>query len=177
MLFQSARVYLRKMTEEDVDVYHTWRNDAEVMRTTSPSMDVFTVEGTREFVSQVILGSTTSKSYIIVDKQTQTPIGITSLIQIDLKNRNAECIIDIGAKEFWGKGYGNEALRLLLDYAFLEMNLHRVSLRVFSFNEKAIKLYEKIGFKHEGISRQLLFREGKWHDLVHMGILQNEYVS
>ncbi|GIO08117.1 acetyltransferase [Brevibacillus reuszeri] len=177
MLFQSARVALRKMTAEDVDVYHAWRNDVEVMQTTSPFIDNHTWESTQEFVSQVILGSSSSKSYIIVDKQTQTPIGVTALIQIDLKNRNAECIIDIGAKDYWGKGYGSEALKLLLDYAFLEMNLHRVSLRVFSFNEKAIKLYERIGFQHEGISRQFLFRAGKWHDIVHMGILQEEYVS
>lgn len=177
MLFQSERIYLRKMTGEDVDVYHTWRNDVEVMRTTSPSMDLFTRDDTNGFVNQVILHASSSKSYMIVDSQTNRPIGITSLIQIDLKNRHAECIIDIGEKEYWGKGYGREAMKLLLDYAFLEMNLHRVSLRVFSFNEKAIKLYERIGFKQEGISRQFLFREGKWHDLVHMGILQQEYIS
>jgi len=177
MLFQSERIYLRKMTSEDVDVYHKWRNDVEVMRTTSPSMDVFTWDDTNGFVNQVILHASTSKSYMIVDSQTNRPIGITSLIQIDLKNRNAECIIDIGEKEYWGKGYGGEALKLLLDYVFLEMNLYRVSLRVFSFNEKAIKLYERLGFKQEGISRQFLFREGKWHDLVHMGILQQEYIS
>ena len=177
MLFQSERIYLRKMTSEDVDVYHKWRNDVEVMRTTSPSMDVFTWDDTNGFVNQVILHASTSKSYMIVDSQTNRPIGITFLIQIDLKNRNAECIIDIGEKEYWGKGHGGEALKLLLDYAFLEMNLHRVSLRVFSFNEKAIKLYERLGFKQEGISRQFLFREGKWHDLVHMGILQQEYIS
>ncbi|NRR04612.1 GNAT family N-acetyltransferase [Brevibacillus sp. RS1.1] len=177
MLFQTERIYLRKMTGEDVDVYHTWRNDVEVMRTTNPSMDVYTWEDTNSFVNQVILHASSSKSYMIVDSQTNRPIGITSLIQIDLKNRNAECIIDIGEKEYWGKGYGREALKLLLDYAFLEMNLHRVSLRVFSFNEKAIKLYDRLGFKQEGISRQFLFREGKWHDLVHMGILQEEYIS
>ncbi|MED1785480.1 GNAT family protein [Brevibacillus fortis] len=177
MLFQSERIYLRKMTSEDVDVYHTWRNDVEVMRTTSPSMDVFTWDDTNGFVNQVILHVSSSKSYMIVDSQTNRPIGITSLIQIDLKNRNAECIIDIGEKEYWGKGYAREALKLLLDYAFLEMNLHRVSLRVFSFNEKAIRLYERLGFKQEGISRQFLFREGKWHDLMHMGILQQEYIS
>ncbi|MED1797459.1 GNAT family N-acetyltransferase [Brevibacillus porteri] len=177
MLFQSEKIYLRKMTGEDVDVYHTWRNDVEVMRTTSPSMDVYTWDDTSGFVNQVILQASSSKSYMIVDSHTNRPIGITSLIQIDLKNRNAECIIDIGEKEFWGKGYAREALKLLLDYAFLEMNLHRVSLRVFSFNEKAIKLYDKLGFKQEGISRQFLFREGKWHDLVHMGILQQEYIS
>ncbi|NRS17115.1 GNAT family N-acetyltransferase [Brevibacillus sp. HB1.4B] len=177
MLFQSERIYLRKMTGEDVDVYHTWRNDVEVMRTTNPSMDVYTWEDTNGFVNQVILHASSSKSYMILDSQTNRPIGITSLIQIDLKNRNAECIIDIGGKEYWGKGYGREAMKLLLDYAFLEMNLHRVSLRVFSFNEKAIKLYERLGFKQEGVSRQFLFREGKWHDIVHMGILQQEYIT
>ncbi|MGG4459703.1 GNAT family N-acetyltransferase [Brevibacillus sp. HB1.1] len=177
MLFQSERIYLRKMTGEDVDVYHTWRNDVEVMRTTNPSMDVYTWEDTNGFVNQVILHASSSKSYMILDSQTNRPIGITSLIQIDLKNRNAECIIDIGEKEYWGKGYGREAMKLLLDYAFLEMNLHRVSLRVFSFNEKAIKLYERLGFKQEGVSRQFLFREGKWHDIVHMGILQQEYIT
>lgn len=97
--------------------------------------------------------------------------------QPGLQNRNAECIIDIGEKECWGKGYGREALQLLLDYAFLELNLHRVSLRVFSFNEKAIRLYERLGFKDEGRSRQSLYRDGRWHDICHMGILQEEYVT
>lgn len=177
MLFQSSRLYLRKMTTDDVTIYHTWRNDIEVMRTTNPSIDLFTLDSTAEFVNHVILGSNTSKSYMIIDKESERPIGITSLIQIDFKNRNAECIIDIGEKDYWRKGYGTEALKLLLDYSFLEVNLHRVSLRVFSFNEKAIKMYEKIGFKHEGISRDCIFREGKWNDIIHMGILQREYVT
>ncbi|MCG7317866.1 MULTISPECIES: GNAT family N-acetyltransferase [Brevibacillus] len=177
MLFQSARIYLRKMTADDVTIYHTWRNDMEVMRTTNPSIDLFTLDSTQEFVNQVILGSSTSKSYMIIVKESETPIGIISLIQIDYKNRNAECIIDIGEKAYWGKGYGTEALKLLLDYAFLELNLHRVSLRVFSFNKKAIALYERMGFKHEGISREYIFRDGKWSDVFHMGILQREYVA
>ena len=66
-------------------------------------------------------------------------------------------------------------MKLLLDYAFYEMNLHRVYLKVFSFNDKAISLYNKIGFQQEGSSRQSLFRDGAWYDIVHMGILQNEY--
>lgn len=175
MLFDSDRIYFKKMTPEDVDIYHRWRNDMEVMRSTSPFLDIYDFEETKEFVNKIILGSNSSKSYIIVEKKSDTPIGITPLINIDYKNRNAECIIDIGDKNFWGKGYGTEALRLLLDYAFLELNLHRVSLRVFSFNDKAIKLYEKIGFKKEGESRESIFRDGKWHSIIHMGILQSEY--
>ncbi|MEC0246548.1 GNAT family protein [Paenibacillus chitinolyticus] len=175
MLFESSRVAFRKMTEDDAVVYHTWRNDMEVMRTTNPSLDLAAFADTRQFVEQVILGSGTSKSYMILDKPSGRPIGITSLTQLDFKNRSAECILDIGEKEFWGKGYGTESLRLLLDYAFLELNLHRVSLRVFAFNDKAVALYEKIGFKREGVSRQAVFREGTWHDIIHMGILQEEY--
>jgi len=177
LLFESARIYFRKMTSDDAAIYHTWRNDMQVMRTTNPSMDLVSLDNTIQFVNQVILGSDASKSYMIIDKETEKPIGVTALIQIDSKNRNAECILDIGEKACWGKGYGKEALKLLLDYAFLEMNLHRVSLRVFSFNEKAIGLYEKLGFQREGASRQSIYREGKWHDIVHMGILQQEYAN
>ncbi|WP_130859921.1 GNAT family N-acetyltransferase [Gracilibacillus phocaeensis] len=175
MLFESSRVQLRKMTEGDVTVYHKWRNDMEVMYTTNPSIDVYPMAATQKFVDQVILGSTSAKSYIMMEKEDEIPIGIVSLIHIDYENRNAECIIDIGEKEYWGKGYGSEALRLLLDYVFYEMNLHRVSLKVFSFNDRAIHLYTKIGFQPEGTSRQSLFRNGEWHDIIHMGLLQTEY--
>lgn len=175
MLFESSRVKLRKMTKEDTELYHKWRNEIEVMYSTNPSLDVYPMEETKEFVDHVILGSHTAKSYIMIEKGNEIPIGIVSLINIDNKNRNAEFIIDIGEKEYWGKGYGSEGLKLLLDYVFYEMNLHRVSLRVFSFNDRAINLYTKIGFQQEGNSRQSLFRNGEWHDIIHMGILQNEY--
>lgn len=175
MLFESARVRLRKMTKEDTEIYNKWRNDLEVMCSTNPSLDVYPLETTKEFVDHVILGSPTAKSYIMVEKEKETAIGIISLINIDHENRNAECIIDIGEKEYWGQGYGTEGLRLLLDYVFYEMNLHRVSLKVFSFNDRAIRLYTKIGFQEEGNSRQSLFRNGEWHDIIDMGILQNEY--
>lgn len=177
MLFESPRLQLRKMTKEDTTLYHKWRNDLDVMHYTNPYLDVYPLEVTEAFINHVILGSETAKSYIILEKENETPIGILSLIQIDYKNRNAECIIDIGEKEYWGKGYGREGLKLLLDYAFYEMNLHRVSLKVFSFNDRAIRLYTKIGFQQEGNSRQSLFRDGTWHDIVHMGILQKEYLE
>lgn len=175
MLFESARVTLRKMTKGDTELYHKWRNDVKVMYSTSPSLDVYPLKATEDFVEYVILKSDTSKGYIMVDKKSETSIGIVSLINLDYKNQNAECIIDIGEKEYWGKGYGAEGMKLLLDYAFYELNLHRVSLRVFSFNERAIHLYEKMGFELERKSRQMLFRDGKWHDIIHMGILQEEY--
>lgn len=176
-MFNSENLRLRKMEREDMENYHTWRNDLDVMATTSPSLDVYSFEETKNFVEDFMLNSHSSKSYIIEMKEDRLPIGVTSLIHIDTKNRNAECIIDIGEKNYWGKGYGSEALSLLLDYAFLELNLHRVSLRVFSLNERAIHLYHKLGFKQEGVVRESLYRNGKWHDLIMMGILKKEYRS
>ncbi|GAA5345117.1 UDP-4-amino-4,6-dideoxy-N-acetyl-beta-L-altrosamine N-acetyltransferase [Planifilum fimeticola] len=177
MRFETERIRLRKMTTEDAAIYHKWRNDPDVMRTTAPLLDVYRMEETEEFVQQVILGSPSSKCYFMIEKQSEKPIGVISLINIDYKNRNAECIIDIGEKAAWGKGYGTEAMKLLLDYGFLEMNLHRISLRVFSFNSRAIKLYEKLGFQQEGRSREAIFRDGAWHDIIHMAILQRDYVE
>lgn len=177
MLFASNKIILRKMTSEDIDLYHQWRNDIEVMQSTAPLLDVYNIKETEEFVTNVILGSHFSKSYIIVEKKSDKPIGVTSLINLDYKNRNAECIIDIGDKEAWGKGFGAEAMNLLLDFGFLEMNLHRISLRVFSFNSRAIKLYEKLGFQWEGTLRESIFRGGQWHDILQMSILKNEYAK
>lgn len=177
MLFESARLKLRKITKEDTELYHKWRNDLEVMHSTSPALDVYPIKATEDFVAYAILKSDTSKGYMMVDKQREISIGIVSLINMDYKNRNAECIIDIGEKAYWGKGYGAEGMKLLMDYAFFELNLHRVSLRVFSFNERAIHLYQKLGFEAEGKSREALFRDGKWFDIIQMGILQKEYLE
>ncbi|RHW43403.1 N-acetyltransferase [Neobacillus notoginsengisoli] len=176
-MLSSKRLQFRKMVVSDIEKYHSWRNDLDVMKTTSPSLDLYSLDETRHFVENIILNSTSSKSYIIEDREGNTAIGVTSLINIDTKNRNAECIIDIGEKEFWGKGYGTEALKLLLEYAFLELNLHRVSLRVFSLNERAIHIYNKLGFTKEGVMRENLYRNGKWHDIIIMGVLKKEFMS
>ncbi|WP_257821961.1 GNAT family N-acetyltransferase [Salipaludibacillus agaradhaerens] len=174
-MFSTDRIRLRKMVKEDSEVYHTWRNNEQVMMSTSLVMDHYSIEETRDFVTEVILNSSSSKSYIIEEKADGKPIGVTSLIHMDYKNRHAECVIDIGDTSYWGQGYATEALKLLLSYAFSELNMHRISLRVFSFNDKAIKLYNKLGFRHEGTSRESLFRQSRWFDIIHMGMLQEEY--
>lgn len=167
-------IKLRKLSASDYTTYHDWRNDIEVMETTSPQLDIYTLEETEQYISAIVSQST-AKGYLIEYKETEQTVGIVSLINIDYKNRSAECIIDIGVKDMWGKGIGTAAISLILEFAFNELNLQRVYLQVFSFNERAIKLYEKMGFVHEGKFRQALYRSGKWHDIVIMGILKDEY--
>ncbi|GAJ97616.1 LOW QUALITY PROTEIN: GCN5-related N-acetyltransferase [Geomicrobium sp. JCM 19055] len=176
-MLYSERLHLRKFTVHDAEIYHAWRTDEQVMKTTSLSLDDFTFEETKQFVQQVLVGHPQSKTYMIVNTESNTPIGVISLIHMDTKNRNAEMIIDIGEKEYWGSGYGFEAVNVLLTYAFLEQNIHRISLNVFAFNERAIRLYERIGFQQEGRSREAIFRDGRYHDIIQMGLLQTEFIG
>jgi len=83
--------------------------------------------------------------------------------------------IGIGERDYWSKGYGSDAMRLLLRFAFHELNLARVSLEAFAHNARAIRSYEKAGFQHEGIQRQWEGRDGERRDAVSMGILREDW--
>ena len=104
-------------------------------------------------------------------------IGNIGLYEIDWKNRKAEYGILIGDKSAWGKGYGFDSSTDLLAYAFRELNLHRIFLRVLAYHERAIRLYEKIGFREEGRLRQDIFRSGAYRDTIIMGMLASEYAG
>ena len=83
--------------------------------------------------------------------------------------------IGLGEREFWGRGYGTDAMKVILRFAFHEMNLRRISLNTFEYNPRAIRSYEKAGFVHEGRVRKYLWREGQRWDLIYMGILREEW--
>lgn len=83
--------------------------------------------------------------------------------------------IGLGEREYWGMGYGTDAMRVILKYAFTELNLYRLSLNVFDYNPRARRSYGKAGFKEEGSCREFLLRDGKRYDLIFMGILRSEW--
>jgi len=102
-------------------------------------------------------------------------IGFFGLWDIQVNHIDTIISIGIGEPDYWGKGYGTDAMRLALRYAFTELNLHRVSLFVFAFNTRAIQSYYKAGFKLEGRMRGAMLRGGERHDIVAMGILREEW--
>ena len=102
-------------------------------------------------------------------------IGGARLHSLDEENRRARYVIGIFDPASWGCGYGTEATRLVLDYAFTQMKLHRVDLRVLSFNPRAIRCYEKCGFVQEGIEREGALIGGEWQTDIIMSILEQEY--
>lgn len=104
-------------------------------------------------------------------------IGFIGLEGNMLPHGEAFVGIGIGEQEFWGKGYGTDAMKVILRYAFKELSLRRVSLDTFEYNPRAIRSYEKSGFVHEGRMRDFLHREGKRWDLIFMGILKEEWLA
>lgn len=110
----------------------------------------------------------------IVD-QTGALIGCVRLWRISRVNRNAMLTIFLGERSRWGRGLGTEALRLCLRYGFDELSLERIELHVFSFNKRAIRAYEKVGFRTEGIRRGALYRDGEFHDILVMGLRRFEF--
>ncbi len=91
--------------------------------------------------------------------------------------RNAFVGLGIGNREDWGKGYGTDAMKIMLRFAFTEINLYRVTLTVFEYNPRAIRSYEKVGFQHEGRLRGALLKDGKRWDMLYMGILREDWME
>ncbi len=91
--------------------------------------------------------------------------------------RRASFGILIGDKAAWGKGYGSEATRLMLRHAFETLNLNRVWLHVYEYNQRGIRAYEKVGFRREGVLRQDTFRDGRYWDTIAMAVLREEWIS
>ncbi len=102
-------------------------------------------------------------------------VGTLGFYEIEWSNRCAWLGIGIGDPAHWGKRYGTEALQLALAYAFGELNLHRLSLSVVAYNERAIALYERAGFQREGVFREFGERDGARYDLLLYGLLQREW--
>jgi RimJ/RimL family protein N-acetyltransferase len=176
-LLESDRILLRAIDDEDLIQLVKWSQDPAVARMLNssplrPRPTAAMVESYRTMVSR----RDADISLAVVSKAEQKAVGTVALHGGDSHNRTATFVIMIGPP-YQGQGYGLEATRLTAAYGFNKLGLHRIQLDVFAFNERAMKTYKNAGFVEEGRSRQNLFRDGVWHDTVHMGILANEWRS
>ncbi len=174
-MIYGERVRLRAIEREDVPRFVRWFNDPEVRQFLTMYRPLSRAEEERWVES---LASRREDVVLAIEVRAGDQwvhIGNVGLHRIDWKNRTATLGIVIGEREYWGKGYGTEAVRTMLRYAFEELGLNRVELETYSFNPRAIRCYEKAGFKREGVRRQALYRNGKFHDVILMGILRDEF--
>jgi RimJ/RimL family protein N-acetyltransferase len=167
-------VNLRALEKRDLKQLVDWMNDPELTQWLGPRFPI-SLEEQEVWYSKLIQDST-KKSLIIEDKE-GTAIGLTSLLHLDWRNRQAELGTYIGERNHLGKGYGPDANLTILRFAFYELNLNRVYLHVFEENARAIRSAEKCGFRQEGIMRSAIFYGGRYHDVVLMSILASEFAQ
>lgn len=170
------RVTLRDYRIEDLPHLRAWVNDSEI---TDNLTNIFsfphTLHDTESFLNMMIEGRADSRGFVISDKDNLEYIGQIDLHKLDWINRTATLGIVIGDKVKLGQGYGREAIRLLMKFAFETLNLNRLELDVYDFNERAIRCYLSCGFKEEGRLRQKIFKHGKYCDVLMMSVLAKEY--
>ena len=172
MDFCGEKTVIRPIMPEDLRYILTWNNDSEIQEFLGGE-SASTLEKCREWYSQG-LSNRHAKHYLICST-TGLPLGDLELINISWRSGDAELRIRIGEKSCWNHGYGTDSLQALLRHAFNDMGLNRIYLRVYCHNTRAIHVYQKCGFKREGILKNKKAREG-FRDIVLMRIFREEYM-
>jgi RimJ/RimL family protein N-acetyltransferase len=176
-MYIGKKIRLREYRKEDIPKRLTYINDPELQKCMVSDIPypMTLHEEEKWFESLSALGDT--YKFAIETLEESTFIGGCSINDVDWKNSVATIGIFIGDKEYWAKGYGTDAMETLISFIFLQMNINKIRLTCYSFNERAIKSYEKCGFKVEGVLKQEMFKDGKYHDKIAMGMLREEFLA
>lgn len=167
---------LRAIEKGDLPLLVKWLNDREVTAHLITYRPISEAEQNIWFEN--VLKSNPDERPLIIEISENNqwiPIGDCEFENIDWRSRCGEVGISIGEKQYWGKGYGTDAFQTLVNYGFEMLNLHRIFLRVYGENLRAIHSYEKIGFVKEGLLREAIYKNGKYLDVVVMSLLQPDW--
>jgi RimJ/RimL family protein N-acetyltransferase len=159
--------------EKDMELMELWDRDSEYKR----QLDIVPATMYSAGMSKEWYENSLAQGarFMIRTVEEDKAIGFVDLDGFNWSARDAWVGIGIGDADYRGKGFGTEAMQLLLRYAFSALNLNRVNLGVFDFNERAIKSYEKCGFKYEGTEREVIYKDDKRYGVINMGILRDEW--
>ena len=172
------KVWLQCLEESDVEgPYLDWLNDEEVTRyLTGVRHSPVTKDYLLDYI-QSMAQSNKDILFAIHDAESKEFIGTSHFGPIDWLNRSAAIGILIGNKRYWGKGYGTEAIRLVLDYAFKSLNLQKITAGIVAIHQPSIKAFKKAGFENESQAKGHLFLDGKYYDYIYMGINHDDFLS
>lgn len=171
------KVYLRGIEESDAEgPYLDWLNDVEVTRFLETAGRFPT---SKESLLDYIRSMTRSDQdilFAIHDVATDEFIGTSHLGPINWVTGISPMGIMIGNKKFWGKSYASEAIKLVVDYAFRRLNLHKVSAGVAAINQGSLKAFEKAGFKVEGQAKSQVLLNGEYYDSQYLGLTKQDFM-
>ncbi len=176
-MFTGSLVRLRAYRKEDAPLAQEYMNDPEMKLCLSPGVPYpFTLEDEEKWVAT---NSAMNDTYTFAIEALDSGeyIGGCGAHEIDWKNSKATVGIMIGSKKYLSRGYGTDAMKVLINFIFNEMNINKISLNVYAFNERAVKSYKKCGFIVEGVLRQEIFKNGNYHDELRMALLRGDWMS
>ena len=171
MVLKGEKVILRPIKLSDAPRFVKWLNNPEVYKFLMIREHLTLAKEVKHLKS--FIKSKTHKNFAIETKD-GVHIGSASL-EVSFSHSRATFGIFIGEKEYWNKGLGSEAARLIINYGFKKLGLHRIELGVLEYNPRAIKVYKRLGFKLEGRKREFIKFKGKYYDDLHMSILDREW--
>jgi RimJ/RimL family protein N-acetyltransferase len=174
-MLRGQKVLLRPVRRSDIEYFLKWFNYPEVTQYLAIYLPM-TEMAEAKYIED--LGADRTKTNLIIEAiegGSGKAIGTIGLHEINPKDHHATFGIAIGEKDYWSKGYGTEAARLIVNYGFQQLNLHRINSTVIGFNERSARMHKKVGFKEEGRQREFYFKNGAFHDQIVFGILREEW--
>ncbi len=174
-ILRGKRVRLTAVEKKDLPAISSWYEDSGFSRMfdATPAFPKSTDQLDRWFEE----AQKAKDGYLFAIRHidADTLLGYIELDGILWSHQSGWLAIGLGRRDDWGKGYGHESMELALNFAFNELNLYRVQLSVFSYNQRALNLYGSLGFKKEGVIRELIHRDGRRYDMIIFGLLRHEW--
>jgi RimJ/RimL family protein N-acetyltransferase len=170
-------VYLRPAEREDIPLFVRWFNDYATSRTLGLRSPMSIAMEEQWFERAVADQGKTGYHFVACLRADDRPVGTIGLFDLDLNNGSAGLGISVGEASDRGQGHGTAMLRALLGWAFGHLRLERVWLEVYDFNPGARRVYRRVGFVDEGVSRHAIFREGAYRDVHRLAILRDEWLA
>ncbi|HDV4355420.1 TPA: GNAT family N-acetyltransferase [Staphylococcus aureus] len=160
-----SQINLRALKKSDSDLILNWMKNDKLRYLIGTTFPVTELEHENWFQNKML---EKDNRIFVIELESEAAIGIVGFKNLDWINSNSELFIYIGDENYWGKGFGKEALKLLINFAFSSLNLHMLYLEIFSYNDNATKMYEKLGFKQDGVLRQSKYQNGQYYDKIIM---------
>jgi RimJ/RimL family protein N-acetyltransferase len=176
-ILHGERIYLRAGERTDIPLFVRWFNDRRTTRTLIFLGPMGTVSEEAWFTRMSEHQGDGRWFFVICRLEDDRPVGSIDLHGVDYRNGGASLGIAIGDPADTGHGYGSDALRTLLAFGFDQLRLERIELEVYDFNDPAQRLYERVGFVHEGTSRHALYSDGTFHDVHRMSVLREDWAA
>lgn len=173
MIIKGKNITLRPVRLEDAARFVKWFNDPDVNK--FMNYRGLTLAFEKKYIKNRLKSKTKDTLHFCIDTVDGIHIGSCGLESISKAHKRATFGIIIGNKKYWNKGLGTEAARLIIDYGFKKLKLHRIDLDVYAYNPRAIKVYKRLGFKLEGKKREHAFWKGKYYDAWLMSVLDREW--